>query len=350
MVNGEILAPKAFNPIKLDLKDQQIIHELRIDSRTPASVIGKRWRMKKENVLYRIDRLFKKGIIADTFTAINTKKLGYTPYNVYIRTKNLSSEKEEEFIQYLIKHPYVSWVITATGRWDILIQIFSKTAESLNNTLTEIDQKYGNFIEKKDFFIVTEFHHFTHTPLKQKTVSRNSSLPKKETGKTTPSDKLNIDIKDIEIIELLVDNAKLSLIEIAEKTKLSSDTVSYRIKKLIKQKIITHFGILQNMYLLGHQFYSLLLRIDESNKDKIKDFLDFAKNDEQINVLTKQIGEYNYVLDIDCKSNIEFNNLLKKIKELFGNIIKSYEPTIQFDQRYFSYFPKGIAQDLKDII
>lgn len=346
MVNGEIIAPEKLKIVKLDLKDQQIIHELIKNSRTPASVIGKKWNMKKENVLYRIEKLFKKGIITNTQTIINTKKLGYTPYNVYIRTKNLSGEKEEKFIQYLIKHLYVSWVITATGRWDIIVQIFSKNPESFNSTLTEIDQKYGDLIEKKDFFIVTEFHHFVHTYLKEK----KTQPPKKEINKQDTNSKLDIDIKDIEIIELIADNARLSLIEIAEKTNLSSDTISYRIKKLIKQNIIKRFSIFQNVYLLGYQFYSLLLRIDESDKTKIKEFLNFAKTDERINVLTKQIGEYNYVLDIDCKSNLEFNNLLKKIKELFGDILKNYEPTIQFDQRYFSYFPTGIAKDLKQDI
>ena len=347
MVNGEIIAPEKLKIIKLDLKDQQIIHELVKNSRTPASVIGKRWSMKKENVLYRTNNLFKKGVIVDTFTAINVKKLGYSIYNVYIRTKNLSSEEEEKLIQYLINHPYISWVITASGRWDIIMQVFSRTIESFNNVLTEIKKKYKDFIEKDNFFIVTEFHHFVHTYLKERKKLIDYHAFNKETKKADSSDKLNIDIKDIKIIELLTDNARLSLTEIAEEIKLSNDAVSYRIKNLIKQEIITHFGIIRNKYLLGDQFYSLLLKLDEENESKIKSFLSFAKANKHINILTKQIGEYNYVLDIDCKSNLEFNNLLKKIKELFGDIVRNYEAIIQFNQRYFSYFPAGIAQDLK---
>ncbi len=348
MVNGEIIATEKFKVVKLGLKDQQIIHELIKNSRTPASVIGKRWGMKKENVLYRINRLFRIGVIVGTYTAINIKKFGYSRYNIYIRTKNLSGENEEKFIQYLIKHPYVSWVITASGRWDIIIQVFSRTVESFNSILTEIDSEYGNFIEKKDFFIIAEFHHFVHTYLKERKKS-NSPFVSEEAIKADLN-RLGIDNKDVEIIESLTENAKLSLTEIGEKLKLSSDAVSYRIKKLIKEGIIKRFGVIVNKYLLGDQFYSLLLNLDESNKAKSEDFLSFAKTNEHINVLTKQIGEYNYVLDIDCKSNLEFNNLLKKIKELFGDILKNYEPTIQFSQRYFSYFPSGVAQDLKQAI
>lgn len=327
MAKGEIIVPKEFPIIKLDKIDEGIINELKRNSRMPASVISKKVRTRKEVVLYRVDKLFKQGVIADTYALINIEKLGYTRYNVYLRTGNLVKSKEEELLQFLIKHPQVCWVITASGRWDIILQIVSKTTESFDFALNEITQTFKDHLKEYFFAIVTDFLHVPY--------------------KTSKSEqKIDFDLNDLEIMNALNNNTMQSYTALGTLVGLSSDAVSYRIKKLLRQNILVRFGILINKILLGYQFYSVLLKINNSNSVKLKGFLDFANTNKYINVVTRQLGVYNYVLDIDCLTNSEFKQILDKIKELFGDIIEDYEATIQFEQRYFTYLPECVIKEL----
>lgn len=349
MAKGELAPPPAGIGIKLDKVDERIIHELVKNCRTPASVIASKARVRKEVVLYRIEKLVQNGVLASTYLAIGIKRLGYTAYNVLFRTQNLSREKEKELLNFLVSHPYISWVIGAVGRWDIILQVLSRSPESFDTVLNEIRHTFGHFLKEYQFFIIVEFHHFVHTYLKevQEKRLRGDASFERELRATKTFEPVSLDRKDIDILTALSENARLSLTEIGRRTGLSSDAVSYRIKKLIEQGIIKHFGILRNKFLLGYQFYSLLLKINDNNPEKMKTFLEIARTDGRINIVTRQIGRYNYVLDIDCTSAMEFKNLLDKIKELFGDIIEDYEMTNQFHQYLFTYLPAGIIQDLK---
>ncbi len=328
MPKGEIIVPKEFEIIKLDKIDEGIINELKRNSRMPASLISKKVHTRKEIVLYRTDKLFKKGVIVDTYALINIEKFGYTRYNVYFRTSTLVKSKEEELLQFLIKHPQVCWVVTASGRWDIILQIVGRTTESFDLALNEITQTFKDHLKEYFFAIVTEFRH----------------VPYNKTSKS--EQKIDLDLTDLKIMNALNNNTMQSYTALGTSVGLSSDAISYRIKKLLRQNIIVRFGILINKILLGYQFYSVLLKINNSNPVKLKGFLDFANTNKYINVVTRQLGVYNYVLDIDCSNNSEFKQIFDKIKELFGDIMEDYEATIQFEQRYFTYLPEYVIKEL----
>jgi len=69
---------------KIDLKDRKILYELDADCRKSNTYIGKRVGLKKDVVAYRIKRMQDEGIIRNFWTAVNTFKLGYQVFRIYI--------------------------------------------------------------------------------------------------------------------------------------------------------------------------------------------------------------------------------------------------------------------------
>ena len=69
---------------KLDLKDRKILYELDLNCRQSNTQIGKKVGLKKDVVNYRINNMGKEGVIKNFWTAINTFKLGYDVFRVYI--------------------------------------------------------------------------------------------------------------------------------------------------------------------------------------------------------------------------------------------------------------------------
>jgi Lrp/AsnC family leucine-responsive transcriptional regulator len=77
--------------VTIDLKDRKILYELDLDARQSLTQIGKKVGLKKDVVSYRIKRMQDEGIIKNFWAAIDTFKLGYQVYRIYINFQYVSS-------------------------------------------------------------------------------------------------------------------------------------------------------------------------------------------------------------------------------------------------------------------
>ncbi|MDP2750154.1 MAG: winged helix-turn-helix transcriptional regulator, partial [Nanoarchaeota archaeon] len=107
--------------ISLDIKDRKIIEVLSRNSRTPITRLAKILGYSKEVVKYRIDKLVKDNVITDFYAVVESSKLGYDRFNLYLEFYTLTREDENMIVEYLLKHPNISWVITTSGKWDFMI-------------------------------------------------------------------------------------------------------------------------------------------------------------------------------------------------------------------------------------
>ena len=83
---------------KIDLKDRKILYELDLDARQSLTKVGKKVGLKKDVVSYRIKRMQDEGIIKNFWTAINTFKLGYNVFRIYINFQYMSTNIKYEII------------------------------------------------------------------------------------------------------------------------------------------------------------------------------------------------------------------------------------------------------------
>ena len=83
---------------KLDLKDRKILYELDLNCRQSNSQIGKKVGLKRDVVAYRIKKLQDEAIIKNFYTVIDTFRLGYNVFRIYINYQYVTSEIKEEII------------------------------------------------------------------------------------------------------------------------------------------------------------------------------------------------------------------------------------------------------------
>ena len=84
--------------LKVDLKDRKILYELDYDSRQSLSKIGQKVGLHKNVVLYRIKRLENLGIISFYYTVIDSFKLGYSSFRVYLVLQNITPHIKSEIV------------------------------------------------------------------------------------------------------------------------------------------------------------------------------------------------------------------------------------------------------------
>ena len=110
----------------MDKIDKKILKELLENSRLPLSQIGKRVRLSRENVYYRIQNLIKQGIIRDFVASIDYTSLGFQQFVAFIEFDKIDKEKESQIIEYLKKEKSVSWIGVLSGNWSLTFDIFAK--------------------------------------------------------------------------------------------------------------------------------------------------------------------------------------------------------------------------------
>jgi len=217
--------------IKLDLKDRKILYELDRNSRQTFHQIAKKVGLSKDSVIYRINKLQREGIIKQFHTIIDTGKLGFISFRLYIKLQNTTPEKEKEIIEFLKKQKNVTWLVSIDGEYDLGLWILTKSIKEMNKLWKSILEKYNDFIEKRWLTIFTKVSYFPRAYLLEKEHNTEEHIF------ITESEETKLDKLGLEILDLLAHNSRIPILEISEKLKITPKTAAARIKQLERKQI-----------------------------------------------------------------------------------------------------------------
>ncbi|MFH1588216.1 MAG: winged helix-turn-helix transcriptional regulator [Candidatus Diapherotrites archaeon] len=132
----------------LDRKDFLILSELYADARMPVSEISRKTGIQRDSVIYRINKMKKEGLIKSFIPVLNPEKIGFPIYAyVSFSMKSLDKEKENEFISFCEKNPFITYLASLSGKWDYEIVISAENLEHLNAVLKEIRTNFSELIQ-----------------------------------------------------------------------------------------------------------------------------------------------------------------------------------------------------------
>lgn len=124
-----------------------------------------------------------------------------------------------------------------------------------------------------------------------------------------------MDSIDKQIIQLLGDNARASLKEIAAETFLSSPAVSARIARLENEGIITGYSAQINLHKLGYHITAFInLELRPKQKPTFYPFVKACPNILECNCVT---GEYSMLLKVAFPSTVELDGFIGELQQ-FG--------------------------------
>ena len=284
--------------IKLDEKDRRLIYELDIDSRQSASQLAKKIGISKQGCTFKINNLVKKGAIVSFPAVLNTPLIGNLSFRMYFKLIDISPEKEEEFKLYLISHNEVPWIVGCEGAWDYIIVVFPPSFEAFERFNIELNNKYGQFIEKKDIALVTRAYHFRAGYVLGE---KRDIPPFVYAGQ--PSLPAQLDNHDKKIMSLLAQNARMQLVKIAQASKLPAKTVWYRIEKLKKSGIIEGFTITVDLDKLGFERYKVFILTKNMTAKREHSFIEFVRMHPYGLYYSKSIGTNDVELELIVKQH-----------------------------------------------
>jgi len=316
---------------KLDLKDKKILTLLDENARYSNSQIAKKVGLSKPAVEYRLKRFEKNNILFQYYAVINVTKLGYSQYKIYFKFQNTTIEDEQKIVNYWKDDKNSVWIAQIRGRWDLAVSILAKSNFEFGKTLNEFMNKFSDFILEKDV-LLTEY-----SPIYAREYLAETKPSEFVYG--IPSKTYELDDTDEKILKVLAENARINIVELAEKLHLTRDIVNYRLKKLTKDNIIVQYRCYLNLQNLNINHYKIIFRtknFDERAEKQIKEYVQQHKKATQF---LKLIGSWDLEIEFETENEDELYRILTDIRKKFSNIIRDFD-ILRITETYkYNYFP-----------
>ncbi|MEK6896978.1 MAG: Lrp/AsnC family transcriptional regulator [Nanoarchaeota archaeon] len=137
-----------------------------------------------------------------------------------------------------------------------------------------------------------------------------------------------LDLKDRKILYQLDIDCRQTDSEIGKNVALSKQTVAYRIKRLIKEKYISRFATVIDIYKLGFSKYKIYLSFENADKQKINEITEFLKAHKKTEWIATCSGKWDLIAGYLVKDVYEFDEAIKELDEKFSQYISSRETSI----------------------
>ncbi|MFH0818225.1 MAG: Lrp/AsnC family transcriptional regulator [Candidatus Micrarchaeota archaeon] len=314
-------------PERLDVKDERILTALSINARQSLSSIGRKVGLSEEVVNYRLRNLIKRDVIAKITVELDSFKLGYKAYRLYIRLEGANAKKEQEIYSYLKNMRGADWIAACEGKYNLVFRFMVEDEFGLNRILNDISDKFSSYIRERDLTIPLEWH-FYHA----ESGVFHPGGPKY--GSLGGRKRVKVDEKDLKILSILSEDARTPSSKIAGQVGLTPNAVKYRLKRLEKERIITGYEVMVDRTKIGTFHYKLLVHFRGANEEKVKRFVRYCEELPNLVFLVRAIGSWDMDIDLDFKNTVELHNSVLELASKFKDLVRNYETLSIFKSDY----------------
>jgi DNA-binding Lrp family transcriptional regulator len=301
---------------KLDQLDKKIMYELDLNARISASQLAKKLNKSKETVNFRINRLREKGFIKGFYAVLNTSKLGWYYTKFYIKFKNITPDKEKELYEYVGQQPHISYLGSVEGPYDCMILVMVKSSKDMIDFQDKFMKLFGEYIQVKDLVTFLSPHRLNQRFLYEGTEKQDWY---------SPIDLGNYDLDDIDkkILETISKNARMPLIDIAQKLKVDNKVVKYRMKKLEKDNIILAYTSAPNFDKLGLTFFQINISLKDPTSRK--EIIEFFNQTNKCLFAIELLGKYDVLAEVHVQNSEELKKLTDEFRIKFVDKYNDYD-------------------------
>jgi Lrp/AsnC family transcriptional regulator for asnA, asnC and gidA len=301
---------------KLDVKDRKILFELDMDSRQSFRSIGRKVGLSKDVVAGRVKKLKDRGIIKRFFAYYDILQLGLNNLRFYFKFQYVTPEIKQEIINHFMTNQYVNFLFSTEGSYDLGVIVNVEKISDIYPLWKKSFEKYGDYFSEHVFSAYMGESIYGHGFL----------LEGIETPKRSPLHcnlgKVKIDTLDLEILKLLVNDARMPTLEIANKLKSNVTTIHSRIKRLVESKVILGFTADLDLEKIGYQVWKVDFYLSEYTK--IHQIISYLEKNPLLLSVDYTIGHANLEIEINVKNINQLHSIIEDLHSKFPRIIRNY--------------------------
>ncbi|MFA6064453.1 MAG: Lrp/AsnC family transcriptional regulator [archaeon] len=314
------------NGLSLDKTDKSLLFELDKDCRLPSTKLARIVHKSRQAVDYRINKLAADGVITAFQASINPHKMGYKIYKVYVKLKNIPNEKED-LLNYLKSSPIVYWLGECSGTWDLIFAVFTRTDYEFFIFKNEFISKYRNSIIDLTGDPLIDVRQY---PKRYFLDSAEKNFEQVMFAGEIVQNKL--DSLDYLILRVIVNNARISIVELSTKTKSSIATVLSRLKKLQDTGVIIQYRVGLNLNKLGFELYKCIIKIEKYTKTDEEKLLSYVSNIPNTQYFIRNVWQIE--IELVVKNYPEYYAIIEDLKKNFPDVIRSIDSVLMISDEW----------------
>ncbi len=320
---------------ELDKKDWLILDKLCENSRLSHNQIAKAVGLSKNAVVYRIERLKKRGVITGFFTVIDYEVFGYSFYEVLLKI-HANDKQEKEIIEWLKNHENLLVLDRVLGEWNFIMEFGCKNIHQFFKIINEFEEKFSEIIDVYEVHPILKIYNFDEQlPIE---LVKETKLEESHIHKGN----IEIDDTDKELLFELNKDSTQPLYVLGDKLGLTSETISSRIKKLKEKGVIIRFTSKISLRGIGYDSYLVLLDLRKLSKEKEESFRAYLKMDKKIRYAFMSAVMPKVFIYIAVKEIEELDLFLNNIKHKFSDIIVNQNYLFSKEQLKYELFTEGL--------
>jgi len=305
-------------------KDLLILQRLLEDGRKSSASISKEIDLGREIVNYRIKRLIKENLIVKFIPKINEKTLNYQEYIILIKL-NLEDELSKgQFVREHMGNKYLIWFIKSNEGWDLIVRLYAQSVEEFKLKLAEILESFSEVLANY-YTIISSEEIAEH----EKTILNRELFNKKT--KTLDfkiikdKNQTHLDEKDNFILGLLEEDGRIQYKDIATRLDISSDTVKYRIDKMMEHGVIEKFIPVLNLNKVGLFQYAAIIKCKYFRKEEEESIISEIKKAPYVVKAIKSLDSKEYFITLAFEEDREHIIFKEAFEKKFIDKIESIE-------------------------
>ena len=328
--------------VSLDVKDRKILYQLDLDSRQSFRSIGRKVGLSKDTVAARVKKLEEEEVITGYWTAIDSYKFGYTAYRYYLTLQNATPTLKKEILEYFAGYGNMWVVATATGIYDIVLVIWVKSLPKFFHYWDAANEKYGDHFVEKVFSVYLQASALPSSYLlgTEYIKSDRDTYEEKVGGKTT-----QIDHEDYKLLSEIACDARLPIVDLADRLDCSTQTVTNRLKKLIKTGVIQGFRTGIDVYKIGFKHFKVDMWLKEPSKRK--KIWNHLKYNPYVTYLNTSAGYADIEIELVIETIDALLLIIEDITKKFPCIIKKYTYFMAQEDMVYRCIPEMSVEDFK---
>ena len=323
--------------MKIDLTDNKILAELDKNCRISDTQLAKKVNKSREAVKYRIKQLQNKGIITGFITSLNPNKLGYNMFKVYLKLENIPKEKEK-FYKFLKTNKDIYWYGICDGAFDCTFAITSKGIPDYYEKINQLLSDWKPLIISKVLGTMVDTRQYN----KKFFLNKGTNTEVIFGGEIVNN---KIDQLDSKILNILANNARIPLTQLATKTKSTVEKVRTSIKNLEKKRIILNYRIAVDFNKLNLEFFKAIIYFKSlSKKDELRLF-QWMKTHPKSLYYIRSLTPWEVEFEFAVENYQEFNKIINELREQFPKVIRNHEHLIMIHEEWLPGFKEILKQN-----
>ncbi len=323
--------------------DRKILALLCRNVRLPLAKIAQLLRLSRQSVEYRIKVMERAHILEGSRAVVNISKLGYQSYHYFFTLQDEDAEKKVR--ERALASEMVNTLITYSGRYTHELSIMARTPHEAQQHFLALIEKLpiSNavpcvLLQTVKASVLPELQ--SEKPPVIKYLRNDPSFSKQF---TLPEQVYQIDEKDRALLYLLSQNAQESLASLGKKIHLSSDGVSYRIKKLIRARNLLEFRPVINFEALSYSIEAVLVKVNRTKSEDEK-FKEYLKNSLNTLWAAELFGQWDYLIYLIHHTQDEIHEYVNVLRKQFPEYLVSYELLFAYKQHKYAFMNEAMKK------